>query len=348
MAYAGLASAELALYESTRTATRPDRERLERAIAHGRKAVQLEDHLAEAHATLALVLVSAWQTNEAAHAARRAVALEPTNWRHLFRLGHATWGDERLRAASRTLALYPEFAYAHFQTAMVHVARGHLAEAEAVLRHGAAVQDHQIGRGERYPALGLHWLLGLVRLAQHAPEDAVQEFDRELADADENRLYGREYAVEAHCGRGSALLDMQRTEQAIHAFRQALEIDADHVPARLALGKSLRGDQEHPAVDPELARVDEILSVMASTRPIDAALMRARALVALSRPDEAVQQLEQLLTDAPPGFAGWVIPIDSLFRPLLGHEPFARVLARLRGARSSRRRLQNAFDDSTS
>ena len=329
LAYAGLASAELALYESTRTATRPDRERLERAIAHGRKAVQLEDHLAEAHATLALVLVSAWQTNEAAHAARRAVALEPANWRHLFRLGHATWGDERLRAASRTLALYPEFAYAHFQTAMVHVARGQLAEAEAVLRHGAAVQDHQIGRGERYPALGLHWLLGLVRLAQHAPDDAVQEFDRELADADEHRLYGREYAVEAHYGRGSALLDMQRTEQATHAFRQALEIDADHVPARLALGTSLRGDREHPAVDPELAQVDEILSVMASIRPIDAALMRARALVALSRPAEAVQQLEQLLADAPPGFAGWVIPIDPLFRPVLGHEPFARVLARL-------------------
>ena len=207
-----------------------------------------------------------------------------------------------------------------------HVARGQLAEAEAVLRQGAAVQDHQIGR---YPALGLHWLLGLVRLAQHAPEDAVQEFDRELADADESRLYRREYAVEAHCGRGSALLDMQRTEQAIHAFRQALEIDADHVPARLALGRVPGGNAEHPAADPELARVDEILSVMASTRPIDAALMRARALVALSRPDEAVQQLEQLLTDAPAGFAGWVIPIDPLFRPLLGHKPFARVLARL-------------------
>jgi hypothetical protein len=49
---------------------------------------------------------------------------------------------------------------------MVHVARGHLAEAERVLRHGTAVQDRQIARGERYPALGLHWLLGLVRLAQ--------------------------------------------------------------------------------------------------------------------------------------------------------------------------------------
>src|SRR6266699_5160690 len=73
-------------------------------------------------------------------AARRAVSLEPGNWRHLFRLGHATWGEERLRAGAATLALYPDFAFAYFQSAMVHVARGHLTEAEGVLRHGAAIQ----------------------------------------------------------------------------------------------------------------------------------------------------------------------------------------------------------------
>ena len=60
---------------------------------------------------------------------------------------------------------YPDFAFAYFQMAMVHVARGELTRAESVLRQGAAVQDRQIGRGGRYPALGLHWLLALVRLA---------------------------------------------------------------------------------------------------------------------------------------------------------------------------------------
>ena len=119
------------------------------------------------------VLVSAWDTAEAVQAARRAVALEPTNWRHFFRLGHASWGDERLRAAANTLALYPDFAFAHFQTAMVHVARGHSREAETVLRQGAAVQDRQIARGDRYPALGLHWMLGLVRLAQGDVDEAL-------------------------------------------------------------------------------------------------------------------------------------------------------------------------------
>jgi hypothetical protein len=74
-----------------------------------------------------------------------------------------------MRAASNMLALYPDFSYAHFQMAMVHVARGHLADAETVLRQGAAVQDRQLGRGGWYPALGLHRMLGLLGLAQHDP-----------------------------------------------------------------------------------------------------------------------------------------------------------------------------------
>src|SRR5262249_42145476 len=137
LAYTGLASAELASYESTRADLAPARALLDRAIAHGRRAGQLGDTLAGAHGAPGLILRSARDTPSAVREARRAVSLEPSNWRHLFRLGHATWGDDRLRAGEATLALYPDFAFAYFQSAMVHVARGHLTEAEGVLRHGA-------------------------------------------------------------------------------------------------------------------------------------------------------------------------------------------------------------------
>jgi DNA-binding winged helix-turn-helix (wHTH) protein/tetratricopeptide (TPR) repeat protein len=324
-AYAGLATAEFALYEETRADLRPAQNRLERAIENARRAVALDDHLAEAHATLALILVSAWQTEEAAEAARLAVALEPANWRHLFRLGHATWGEERLRAASNMLALYPDFAYAHFQMAMVHVARGHLAEAETVLRQGAAVQDRQIGRGGRYPALGLHWLLGFVRLAQHDPADALHEFEAELAVAEPHRLYGREYAVEAHYGRGFAFLDMQHTQHAVVALRQALELAPDHVPTRLTLVHALRLCDDASAVDTELVKVDQTLTVLATTRPLESSFMRAGRLVGCARLDEAVELLRQLLDQAPPGFVGWSLPIDPLLRPLSGCQGFDRV-----------------------
>ena len=45
--------------------------------------------------------------------ARRRAApslLEPDNWRHHFRLAFVSWGEERLRAAHRTLALAPGFS----------------------------------------------------------------------------------------------------------------------------------------------------------------------------------------------------------------------------------------------
>jgi TolB-like protein len=91
LALTGLASAELAAYEVTRCENEPAKPLLTRAIDHARRAIALDDTLAEAHATLALLLVSAWDTTEAVKVARRAVALEPANWRHFFRLGHAAW-----------------------------------------------------------------------------------------------------------------------------------------------------------------------------------------------------------------------------------------------------------------
>ena len=78
---------------------------------------------------------------DARAAASRAVVLEPDNWRHHFRLAFVSWGEERLRAAHRTLALLPGFPLAHWLAATVHVARQVLPEAERELEAGLASQD---------------------------------------------------------------------------------------------------------------------------------------------------------------------------------------------------------------
>lgn len=309
LAYNGLANAEFALFESTRADARRSPELLERAIAHGRKAVELDDALAEAHGTLALILVSAHETVTAMREARRAVALEPGNWRHLFRLGHASWGDERLRASTATLALYPDFAFAYFQGAMVHVARGHLTEAERLLRHGAAIQDRQIDRGERYPALGLHWLLGLVRLAQNDRTEAIDEFDRERALAQPHRLYGREYTMQAHLAHGAALLRSGRRDAAIQSFNSALALYPLHPFGHLGLALA-NGAVFDPSVvhDP---------------------LMRGVALAACGRTEEAEATLLAYLDQAPPGFAGWWLPLEPFVRQDTDRPGLTAVLARL-------------------
>jgi DNA-binding winged helix-turn-helix (wHTH) protein/Tfp pilus assembly protein PilF len=309
LAYNGLANAEFASYEATRADARPARDLLERALAHGRQAVQLDETLAEAHGTLALILVSAHDSAGAIKSARRAVALEPGNWRHLFRLGHASWGEERLRAGAATLALYPDFAFAYFQSAMVHVARGQLTEAERVLRHGAAIQDRQIGRGERYPALGLHWLLGLVRLAQDDTREAIEEFDRERALAAAHRLYGREYTMHAHLGHGAALLRTGRRAEAAQSFKAALTHYPDHPLAQAALAAA----QDTPF---DVAKIGD-------------PLMRALANAALGQANETAALLQSTLDTAPPGFTGWWLPAEPFLRQHIDNASLRGVIKHL-------------------
>jgi DNA-binding winged helix-turn-helix (wHTH) protein/Flp pilus assembly protein TadD len=329
LAFAGLASAELALYESTRSDNEPRRDLLEHATDHARHAVSLGLSLAEAHATLALVLVSAGQMAEAAASAQRAVALEPSNWRHLFRLGHASWGEARLRAARRTLALYPEFAFAHFQMAMVHVARHDLAAAETILRHGAAVQDRQIGRGGRYPALGLHWLLGLVRLAHDDVEEAVEEFEREEALAATYRLYGHEYTLHARYACAAARLREGRPDQSIALLDRALAMYPAHAESHvlMAVAREAAGDPEGART--AMAEAERAIVQLTTGRPADAAITRAQVLAASRRYEEATAVLQRLLISAPPGFTGWVLPVDPLLRDLVATQGFVDVLTTL-------------------
>ena len=329
LAYTGLATAQLAAYEATRSDAMPSADLLKAATINARRAVALDDTLAEAHATLAFVLVSAWETGEALREARTAVAIEPGNWRHLFRLGHASWGDERLRAAANTLSLYPDFAFAHFQTAMVHVARGHLRDAEAVLRQGAAVQDRQIGRGDRYPALGLHWLLGSVRLAQGDADEAQREFARELDLATPHRLYGREYQMSALFAQGASLLRLKNYDGAITSFQAALARYPDHAQSTLGLALALRATGSRERAAESLAKVRELLSAIHATRPIEAGIIRSQLLAAEGHLEAAGAILCGIVNDAPAGFAGWTLPVEPLLHQAQSSQAFTAVLQTL-------------------
>jgi DNA-binding winged helix-turn-helix (wHTH) protein/Flp pilus assembly protein TadD len=320
LAYTGLASAELASYESTRSGNHPAREQLLRAREHAQRAIALDDRLAEAYGSLAMILVGLWDTADANRAARKAVALEPDNWRHLFRLGHASWGEERLRAGAATLALYPDFAFSYFQIAMVHVARGHLRDAERVLQHGTAVQDRQIARGERYPALGLHWLLGLVRLAQDDCAEAIDEFDRERSLALPHRLYGREYSMHAWLGRGAALIRSGRQTDAAGAFREARNLYPHHPLALVGAAMAADGSFE----EAEAAIID-----MTPSKPVQAGIASGAWRAVQGDAEGAAAALDGMLAAAPPGFAGWQLPVLPFLRQVAGTPAITAVLARL-------------------
>ena len=113
-AQVGLGNARFFQYQMSRAHSQPDGALLARAIDHVRRAIELERDLAEAHATLAFLLVSAGRSVEALAAARRATALEPGYWGNQFRLAHAAWGEERLQAVGtghRALSRFSVLAF---------------------------------------------------------------------------------------------------------------------------------------------------------------------------------------------------------------------------------------------
>lgn len=313
--WVGLAHARFWLFEASRARNRPDLAQLTAAIADAHHAIDLDPDFAEAHAALALMLTSAWRTQEAVAAGRRAVALEPGNWRNHCRLAVAAWGQERLDAFDRVLGLYPEFAYAYYGLAMVHIARGDLERASSALEHGIPFQDRVAGNSERYPARGLHWLLGMILLTRGSVRAARDEFDRELASGG-RELYAVEFAANAHEGHGLALLREDNVLDAAAMFERALEAYPDRIRSLLGLAEAHGRLAHAPAREAAIARaVEAIRGLDSSGRSVEAAIATAEWHAACGRASEAATALTRMLAAAPPGLAGWAIPIDPLLVP---------------------------------
>ncbi len=327
LAYAGLARARSFLYETTRAENKPEAALLAAAIEDARRAIEIDDGLAEAYSTLSFPLVSAGRFEEALLAARRAVELEPANWMHHFRLGRACWGSERLQALSTAIALYPEFAFAHYLMALVHIARDQLNLAEDLLRRGTEVQDRQIGRGGRFPPNGLHWLLGLTRLARGDSDEALTEFETELRHGDATHMYSREFAMESHVGTGFARLSQGETAAALAGFDRALDLYPANIRARIGRAVTVAGEGDRAAAERELESAERALAdLKASRRDTETALATALERVARGRFDEAIEILARRLRESRKGFGGWIIPVEPLFQPLRTRQGFQNVL----------------------
>ena len=316
-AHVGLANACVMQFEATRADPAPDLDALDAACRHAREACRLEPGSGEAWATLGFVLDRAGRRGDAAAAARRAIAIEPDNWRHQMRLSYVSWGEERLRAAHRTLALLPGFPLAHWLGATVHVARGALDAAERELRAGIAAIEAPAWNG-RFSAVALHWLLGLVHLARRRDGEAMKAFERELARESGGHLYARECCANTWYAIGALRLRRRDTSGAAAAFEEALGRVAAHPMARAALEVSC-GREERERGE--------------SSAGIDAALALAARCALEGRHDEAARVVDEALSRSEPGTsAGWILPVEPLLdagsRPDAWASPLARLRAR--------------------
>jgi DNA-binding winged helix-turn-helix (wHTH) protein/tetratricopeptide (TPR) repeat protein len=329
LAHVGLAHARFWQFQGTRSRTCPDLASLTAAMAHAQRAIEIDPDMPEAHSALGFFLASAERRDEGVAACRRALALEPGNWRHQFRLGMAAWGDERLSWLDAVTAQYPAMPYAYFGRAMVHVARGALDRAEHVLKSGAANERRATEGAGRFPASGLHWLLGLVRLAQGDAPGARVAFDRELQSPG-SRLFADEYAREAWTGHGFALLAGGDAQGAAATFERILSSTPDHPRALLGLAAACRAlgarDRAEATAGVVLQTVHELRD---SGRPGEAATVTGLGMALAGRGPEAVKTLEVLLESAPHGSTGWTLPIEPALAAIRAESSFQAVLARL-------------------
>ena len=323
----GLANACAFQFESTRFDVSPDAAALARAAQHAREACRLAPGLAEAWATLGFVLSRAGGSSDAIAAARRAVSIEPDNWRHQLRLALVAWGEERLRAATRTLQLLPGLGLAHFLASTVHVARQAFDRAERELESGAAAQDAQRGRPSRFTAVGLHWLRGLVMLRAGDEAGARASFDAELSFEHTGHLYTRECCAQVHYALGALSYSAGDHTGAVAAFNRALSYASGHVMALAALAEL--SDAGVPVeADAKFAhRVDEL---RAHGFGVDAAAASGLRLSLAGDRPAAAACVHDALTAAVPGSQGWMLPIDPLLRVSNEPQVWAGVLALLR------------------
>ena len=329
LAHVGLGNARFWQYEMSRARNGPDAALLARAIDHVQRAIELDRDLAEAHATYAFLLVSAGRFSDARAAARRALALEPGYWGNQFRLAHAEWGEDRLRTLARAMELYPDFPFAHFEAAMVHIARGALDRAESVLREGTIVQDRQANLRQRYPAKGLHWLLGLVRLAKRDPKEARVEFDREIA-VGPTQLYAAEFAMNAYDGAGFVALETGDAAEAVRMFGKALELFPEHARSLVGLGAALAASGDKRAADAAYKHAARAIDALRQGgRASEATMAGAFMHGVCGRADEAIASLKRLVDRPELPFTGWTIPVEPLLAGLRQRADFQGLLATL-------------------
>jgi DNA-binding winged helix-turn-helix (wHTH) protein len=326
-AHIGVAHACAFRYEATRARVIPDIAALTEGRRHAEDACRLDPNSGDAWAALALVQSCGGHTADALVAARRAVALEPANWRHALRFAVASWGDVRMRAAESARRLLPGLGLAHWLAATVHVARQAFEAARRELTAGIAAQAATPDHGRRFDAIGLQWLLGLIRCADGDCEGARRALERELSDDVTDHLYAREcranawYALGAICARDGA------RAEAMRAFTQASLCVEGHLPAlvgqavvatgadRLSCDRALRHRLERSTDAP--MSVDRVLAQ---------AIVRAWN----GAPDVAAAMILDALTHQPPGAAGWILPVEPMLGVSALPTVWAPVLALLR------------------
>ena len=265
-------------------------EMLHQAIEIERRALQIDPELADAHTWLGAGLLGLGRTDEAIAEMREAVRLDPQNGQAHQGLARAYWVGKGDFAAAvpefdRAIVLNPEAGYSYLQLALILAWQGQLDRAEEISRRAVELQEQYISGNAGLQIVGAHARLGYVHYLKGEHDEALREYERELAfiGSGDHALRDRTL-LELNVKIGAAYLRQGRREDADRHFGRALKA----FDARVATGAddpftryyiaclhALRGDTDR-ALD-ALERVARSLPALTAARArvdIDLAALR--------------------------------------------------------------------------
>ena len=188
------------------------------------------------------VLAALNTPEEARKALLEVLAREPGDPVALFRLAKLEEDTGRLESArerNQALLEIPDFRF-----------QGHLALGRIALRDGDLVEaaKHLQAVVDEHPEVSeAHHLLGQA-LVRQGRRDAAAEHLRRAATASrplpiedplQQQVAGMNLGLRSAMRKGRRALQQRRFEASAEAFRQALEVDPEHAPAHLNLGRTL-------------------------------------------------------------------------------------------------------------
>ena len=254
-------------------------EMLNRAMEMEQRALSIDPELADAHSWLGTTLLSLGRTDAAIAEIREGLRLEPDNAQAHQGLARAYWvgkGDfaTAIPLFERAISLNPDAGYSYLQLSLLLAWQGQLARAEDISRRAVELQEQYISGNLGLQIVGAHSRLGYVYYLQGQYDEALREYERELAfiGASDHALRDRTL-LELNVKIGATYLRQGRTEDAERHFGRALKsfdgrvgTGADDPFTRYYIASlyALRGDTA-PALE-SLERVARALPELTAAR----------------------------------------------------------------------------------
>jgi non-specific serine/threonine protein kinase len=275
---------------------------IHRAIEIERRALAIDPDHADAHVWLGTALLGLGQVDEAIVEILEGIRLEPDSGQAHQSLARAYWtgkGDfaSAIPEFEKAIELNPQAGYSYLQLSLLLAWQGNLQRAEEISRQAVDMQEQYVSGNAGLQIVGAHARLGYIHYLQGKYDEALKEYERELAfiNSSDHALRERT-SIEINVKVGAAYHRMGRADEAVRHFNRAQKAfearvarGADDPATRyyIATALAMRGDADRALASLErvAARQPELTRVRAANDPDFESLREDARFKAILSPD---------------------------------------------------------------